>query len=179
MGKPWSNSQLHLSYTKYIGEHYGVSEADIKAEILHTEICGEKTKNCDGTVQFIFSNHNNVQTYPVLPMLLDGEKVGTFSAARGQISVTGKPLCPDIACAAMGNNHKMGCKGAEFTAQKQQKRAHAQTKDFEKLLGANRAQAQGLRIGFKQAAMAKKMPFCKNFNAKAVPCQGEKGECMA
>ena len=23
------------------------------------------------------------------------------------------------------------------------------------------------------------MPFCKNFNAKAVPCQGEKGECMA
>ena len=78
MGKPWSNSQLHLSYTKYIGEHYGVSEADIKAEILHTEICGEKTKNCDGTVQFIFSNINNVQTYPAVPMLLDGEKVGTF-----------------------------------------------------------------------------------------------------
>ena len=127
-------------------------------------------------MQFIFSNINNVQTYPAVPMLLDGEKVGTFSAARGQISVTGKPLCPDIACAAMGNNHKMGCKGVEFAAQKQQKRDHAQSKDFEKLLGANRAQAQGLRIGFKQAAMAKKMTFCKNFNAKAVPCQGD---CVA
>ena len=164
------------NYTKSIAAHYGVAESDIKVEILHTQICGEKTKNCDGTVQFIFSNINNVQTYPAVPMLLDGEKVGTFSAARGQISVTGKPLCPDIACAAMGNNHKMGCKGVEFAAQKQQKRDHAQSKDFEKLLGANRAQAQGLRIGFKQAAMAKKMTFCKNFNAKAVPCQGD---CVA
>jgi len=164
------------NYTKSIAAHYGVAESDIKVESLHTQICGEKTKNCDGTVQFIFSNINNVQTYPAVPMLLDGEKVSTFSAARGQISVTGKPLCPDIACAAMGNNHKMGCKGVEFAAQKQQKRDHAQSKDFEKLLGANRAQAQGLRIGFKQAAMAKKMTFCKNFNAKAVPCQGD---CVA
>ena len=164
------------NYTKSIAAHYRVAESDIKVEVLHTQICGEKTKNCDGTVQFIFSNINSVQTYPAVPMLLDGEKVGTFSAARGQISVTGKPLCPDIACAAMGNNHKMGCKGVEFAAQKQQKRDHAQSKDFEKLLGANCAQAQGLRIGFKQAAMAKKMKFCQNFNAKAVPCQGD---CLA
>ena len=76
----------------------------------------------------------------------------------------------------MGNFHKMGCKGKELEAQRQQSREFAKTKQFDSLLAANRAQAQVLRIGFKQAAMAKKMPFCKNFNAKAVPCQGE---CIA
>ena len=85
-------------------------------------------------------------------------------------------LCPDASCAAMGNMHKMGCKGKELEAQRQQGREFAKCKDFDKLLGANRAQAQALRIGFKQAAKAKSMNFCKNFNSKAVPCQDE---CMA
>ena len=85
-------------------------------------------------------------------------------------------LCPDASCAAMGNMHKMGCKGKELEVQRQQGREFAKCKDFDKLLGANRAQAQALRIGFKQAAKAKSMNFCKNFNSKAVPCQGE---CMA
>ena len=76
----------------------------------------------------------------------------------------------------MGNFHKMGCKGKELEAQRQQNREFAKTKQFDSVLAANRAQAQALRIGFKQAAKAKKMPFCKNFNAKAVPCQGE---CIA
>ena len=46
----------------------------------------------------------------------------------------------------------MGCKGKEIEAQRQQGREFAKCKDFDKLLGANRAQAQALRIGFKQAA---------------------------
>ena len=113
---------------------------------------------------------------PVVDMLLDGKKIGTFSAARRQISIKGMDLCPDASCAAMGNMHKMGCKGKELKAQRQKAREFAKCKNFDKVLGANRAQAQALRIGFKQAAMAKKMLFCKMFNAKAVPCQGE---CMA
>ena len=42
-------------------------------------------------------------------MLLDGCKIGTFSAARRQISIKGADLCPDAASAAMGGHHKMGC----------------------------------------------------------------------
>ena len=127
-------------------------------------------------MQFIFENTHNIQSYPVVDMLLDATKIGTFSAARRQISIKGMDLCSDASCAAMGNMHKMGCKGKELEAQRQRGREFAKTKNFDKVLGANRAQAQALRVGFKQAAMAKQMIFCKNFNAKAVPCQGE---CMA
>jgi hypothetical protein len=36
-----------------------------------------------------------------------------------------------------------------------------------------------VKKGTEQLSWGQEMPFCKNFNAKAVPCQGEKGECMA
>lgn len=169
------------AYQQQVAAHYKLADdkgkgRPVRTEILRTEICGEKTENRDGAVQFIFENSHNIKTYPVIDMLLDGNKIGTFSAARRQISVKGMDLCPDASCAAMGNMHKMGCKGKELEAQRQQGREFAKCKDFDKLLGANRAQAQALRIGFKQAAKAKSMNFCKNFNSKAVPCQDE---CMA
>ena len=169
------------AYKQQVIAHFKLTEEEAKdrllrTEILRTELGGEKLENRDGAVQFIFENTHNIQTYPVIDMLLDGEKVGTFSAPHRQISIKGMDLCPDASCAAMGNMHKMGCKGKELKAQRQQAREFAKCKNFDKVLGANRAQAQALRIGFKQAAMAKKMLFCKMFNAKAVPCQGE---CMA
>jgi len=132
------------------------------------------------------------KTYPIVDMLLDGNKIGTFSAARRQITkIKGMELCPQpgrlLRAAARGNlMHKMGCKGKELEAQRQQSREFAKCKDFDKLLGASRAQAQALRIGKglwrdrlqagRQGHEELKMNFCKNFNAKAVPCQGE---CMA
>ena len=167
------------AYLRQIIAHFKLNEEErksVRMEILRTKICGEKTENRDGAIQIILENKHNMTTYPIIDMLLDGEKIGTFSAARRQISIKGYNLCPDAACAAMGNLHKMGCKGKELEAQRQQSREFAKTKQFDSVLAANRAQAQVLRIGFKQAAMAKKMPFCKNFNAKAVPCQGE---CIA
>ena len=169
------------AYQRQVIAHFKLTDEEAKGrlfrtEILRTELAGEKTENRDGAVQFIFENTHNIKTYPVIDMLLEGEKIGTFSAARRQITIKGTDLCPDASCAAMGNMHKMGCKGKELEAQRQQAREFAKCKNFDKVLGANRAQAQALRIGFKQAAMAKKMNFCKNFNAKAVPCQGE---CMA
>ena len=60
----------------------------------------------------------------------------------------------------------------ELMEQKQQKRDYAKAKDFDALLKINRAQAQTMRRGFKDAAKAKKLNYCADFNRKGVPCAG-------
>ena len=131
------------AYQQQVAAHYKLADdkgkgRPVRTEILRTEICGEKTENRDGAVQFIFENSHNIKTYPVINMLLDGNKIGTFSAARRQISVKGMDLCPDASCAAMGNMHKMGCnqgqgaRGAEAAGP----RVRQVQKDFDELASA-------------------------------------------
>ena len=160
------------TYHKGVAEHYGVDPQFVSSEALVTELAGEKTNNLDGTARFIFENKNNIQTYPVMPMLLNGTQVGTFSAGRRQITIKGKVLCCDASCAGIDNHHKIGCKGKELMEQKQQKRDYAKAKDFDALLKINQAQAQAMRRGFKEAAKAKKLNYCTDFNRKGVPCAG-------
>ena len=74
------------AYQQQVAAHYKLADdkgkgRPVRTEILRTEICGEKTENRAGAVQFIFENSHNIKTYPVIDMLLDGNKIGTFSAA--------------------------------------------------------------------------------------------------
>ena len=159
-------------YSSLIAEHYRLEKQQIDSKILVTELAGEKTNNQDGSILFKFTNVHNINTYPVIPMYLGDKQVGTFSAGRHQISIKGKVLCCDASCAAVDNNHKVGCKGKELMVQKQQKRDYAKAKEFDALLKINQAHAQIMRRGFKAAAKAKCINYCGNFNRKGVPCAG-------
>ena len=68
----------------------------------------------DGTVRFIFVNAHNINKYPVIDMLFNGNKIGIFAAARHLISIKGKKLCPDTACAAVDGAHKLDCKAQQI-----------------------------------------------------------------
>ena len=102
--------------------------------------------------------------------MFHGKKVGIMSAARYMISVKGATLCPDMDCAAIGDAHKLGCRGKIITKQQNINRCYAVSKNFGSVLNDNRAEANELRLAFKKVAKEKQLTYCLTFNAKGVPC---------
>ena len=48
-----------------------------------------------------------------------------MSAARYMLSIKGATLCPDTDCAAIGDAHKLGCRGKLITKQQSFNRCYA------------------------------------------------------
>ena len=55
------------NYTKIISDHYRIPVDALRVDILCTEIAGTRTNNQDGTIRYIFTNVNDIKTYPEVP----------------------------------------------------------------------------------------------------------------